>query len=239
MLRTFENVGFCRWTVEAKGCAEKRLKVSIIMLFFVFILPSNVSRLMWDIFLLGGAEEMCSQLEIWLDSPDRVNKVTRRVRNDYKWPQISNIHRAANRSWNVWSTPQLSDLSPGPALTICWSLSQTQAAPTPWPLGGGCQQSGLAPCTLHRCHKPDLWLVTQGSGRGPWTCLCHQANFASHPRQQIFVTGSLGSVTIFINIIHAIPRHFFRNLLMGWILVWPRVTQLGHRRVVTDQWPQE
>ena len=71
-------------------------------------------ELMWDIFLLGGAEEMCSQLETWLDSPDRVNKVTRRVRNDYKWPQISNIHRGCQpelecliHSSTVWSVPRL------------------------------------------------------------------------------------------------------------------------------------
>ena len=136
---------------------------------------------MWDIFLLGGAEEMCSQLETWLDSPDRVNKVTRRVRNDYKWPQISNIHRAANQSWNVWSTPQLSDLSP------CWpfvDLCNKHRQPPPpghWPVKGGvstiCPWSRVCTLQLVTNLTCDLWRP----GQGPWTCLCDQSKLCVTP----------------------------------------------------------
>ena len=138
---------------------------------------------MWDIFLLGGAEEMCSQLETWLDSPDRVNKVTRRVRNDYKWPQISNIHRTANQSWNVWSTPQLSDLSPVSA--CCWPFvdlcNKHRQPPPPGHCGGeGVNNLPVVPgLYFAACHKPDLWLVTQG--QGPWTCLCDQSKLCVTP----------------------------------------------------------
>ena len=136
---------------------------------------------MWDIFLLGGAEEMCSQLETWLDSPDRVNKVTRRVRNDYKWPQISNIHRTANQSWNVWSTPQLSDLSP-----CCWpfvDLCNKHRQPPPPGHSWGGRVSTICPwsrvCTLQLVTKLtcDLWR----RGQGPWTCLCDQSKLCVTP----------------------------------------------------------
>ena len=86
------------------------------------------SRILWfsvkAVEICGGGNSNVSQCDSrrWPGGAWLVNKITRRVRNDYKWPQISNIHRTANQSWNVWSTPHLSDLSAVSALTICWSL---------------------------------------------------------------------------------------------------------------------
>ena len=93
-------------------------------------------------------------------------------------------------------------------------------------------------CTLQLCHKPDLWLVTRGSGQGPWTCLCQ-------PRSKLCVTPVatnicdwLGDNTYVIMFRQSKEiMTFLQNLRMRWRLsskhgwVWPRVTQLGHRWV--------
>ena len=110
---------------------------------------------------------------------------------------------------------------------------------SPQPLSGGegVNNLPLAPC-LYFAALSQTWLVTRGSGKGPWTCLCQPWSKLCVTPVATNIFDWLGDNTYIIMFRQSKEiMTFLQNLRMRWRLsskhgwVWPRVTQLGHRWV--------